>query len=84
MGRKRAFPKRQPYNEPAVDPNYNGKGLQIQLIVVDEGAFTTPWSAAVTFRRSSEEWRERVCAENPHVYYTGKDTVVPRADKPDF
>jgi hypothetical protein len=81
---KEHFQNDNPYNGPAVDPNYKGKGLQIQLIVVDEGAFTMPWSAAVTFRRSSEEWRERVCAENPHVYYAGKDAAVPRADKPDF
>src|SRR6516225_2938632 len=57
-----------PYNGPAVDPDYKGKGLQIQLTVVDEGAFTMPWSAAVTFRRSSEEWRERVCPENIQWY----------------
>src|SRR6516225_4916762 len=71
-----------PYNGVAVDPNYKGKGLQMELIVVDEGAFTMPWSAAITFRRSSEEWRERVCAENTHEYYAGKDTPVPHADKP--
>jgi hypothetical protein len=83
-GAKEHFQQDNPYNGVAVDPNYKGKGLQMELIVVDEGAFTVPWSAAITFRRSSEEWRERVCAENTHEYYAGKDTAVPRADKPDF
>jgi hypothetical protein len=81
---KEHFQQDNPYNGVAVDPNYKGKGLQMELIVVDEGAFRMPWSAAITFRRSSEEWRERVCAENTHEYYAGKDTAVPHADKPDF
>jgi hypothetical protein len=34
--------------------------------------------------RPSREWFEYVCAENTHEYYTGKDSAVPRADKPDF
>src|SRR5262249_30285554 len=83
-GAKEHLQQDNPSNGPAVDPNYKGKGLQLQLAVVDEGAFTMPWSAVVTFRRSSEEWRERVCAENVQEYYAGKDTAVPRADKPDF
>jgi hypothetical protein len=83
-GAKEHLQQDTPASGPAVDPNYKGKGLQLQLVVVDEGAFTMPWSAAVTFRRSSEEWRERVCAENTREYYAGKDTAVPRADKPDF
>jgi hypothetical protein len=83
-GAKEHFQQDKPYNGVAVDPNYKGKGLQIELLVVDEGAFTMPWSAAITFRRSAEEWRERVCAENTHEYYAGKDTAIPHADKPDF
>jgi hypothetical protein len=44
-----------------------------------------PWSATKTNRRPLvTEWHEVVCAENPHEYYDGKDTEVPRADKPDF
>jgi hypothetical protein len=68
------------------DPNYKGKGLQLQSRVEDEGVFTTPWSATITYRRPplSTEWGESVCAENIHEYYAGKDTAVPRADKPDF
>jgi|SRR6266550_6104021 len=30
------------------------------------------------------EWQEVVCAEDPHEYYAGKDTEVPRTDNPDF
>jgi hypothetical protein len=28
-----------------IDPDYKGKGLQLQFTVEDEGVFTTPWSA---------------------------------------
>jgi hypothetical protein len=53
--------------------------------VEDEGVFTVPWSASITYRRPlATEWLEVVCAENTHEYYAGKDTPVPRADKPDF
>jgi hypothetical protein len=69
----------------AADPDYKGKGLQLQFTVEDQGAFTTPWSAMVTYRRPSvTQWEEIVCAENPHEYYAGKVTAVPTADKPDF
>ena len=67
------------------DPNYKGKGLQLHFTVEDEGVFTMPWSATKTYRRpQATEWQEVVCAENPHEYYAGKDTEVPRADKADF
>jgi hypothetical protein len=66
------------------DPNYKGKGLQLQFTVEDEGVFTMPWSATVTYLRALGEWPETVCAENRHEYYAGKDTAVPTADKPDF
>jgi len=69
----------------AADPDYKGKGLQLQFTVEDQGAFTTSWSAMVTYRRPSvTQWEEIVCAENPHEYYAGKVTAVPTADKPDF
>jgi hypothetical protein len=35
-----------------VDPDYKGKGLQLQFTVEDEGVFTLPWSATVTYRRA--------------------------------
>ena len=66
------------------DPNYRGKHLQLQFTVEDDGVFTTPWSATITYGRSTDDWPEMVCAENPHVYYAGKDAAVPTADKPDF
>ena len=66
------------------DPNYRGKHLQLQFTVEDEGVFTTPWSATITYGRPLGEWEEYVCAENLHEYYRGKDTTVPTADKPDF
>jgi hypothetical protein len=68
----------------AVAPGYKGKGLQLQFTVEDEGVFTMPWSAAITYWRSFEQWPEFVCAENRHEYYAGKDAAVPTADKPDF
>jgi hypothetical protein len=72
-----------PDNGPRPDPDYKGKGLQIQLTVEDAGAFTMPWSATVTFRRALDEWLELVCAENPQ-WHPGTYAEVPRADKPDF
>jgi hypothetical protein len=68
----------------AVDPNYKGKGLQLQFTVEDEGVFTMAWTAGITYRRALGEWPEYVCAENRHEYYSGRDTAVPTADKPDF
>jgi hypothetical protein len=64
-------------------PNYRGKYLQLQFTVDDEGAFTTPWTATMTYGRGRGGWTEAVCAENIQ-WYSGKDADVPRADKPDF
>jgi len=66
------------------DPKYKDRGLQLQFTVEDEGVFTMPWSATITRRRSSSEWPEFVCAENPHGYFPGKHAAVPAADRPDF
>jgi hypothetical protein len=67
-----------------VDYQYKGKGLQVQFTVEDPLMFTTPWSGSVTYLRAANDWEERVCAENIFEYYSGKDTGVPHADKPDF
>jgi hypothetical protein len=73
-----------------VDPNYRGKGLQLEFTVEDEGVFTMPWSATITYGRDENtDWDERVCAENvQHDYearfYSDKDAHLPTADKPDF
>jgi hypothetical protein len=80
---KEHFQQPNPDNGPRFDPNYKGKGLQIHLTVEDTGAFTMPWSATVTFRRALDEHLELVCAESL-VWFPGKESAVPRADKPDF
>jgi hypothetical protein len=73
-----------------VDPDYKGKGLQLEFTVEDDGVFTMPWTATITYRRAlRKEWDEHVCAENVehypgHRYYFETDAKVPTADKPDF
>jgi hypothetical protein len=67
-----------------IDRSYKGKHLQLQFTVEDEGVFTIPWSATITYRPDSNKWPEMVCAENPHWYYADKDALVPRAEKLDF
>jgi hypothetical protein len=73
-----------------IDPNYRGKGLQLEFTVEDPGVFTMPWSATMTYSRpDTTEWEERVCAENVQHEYDGqffseKDAHIPTADKPDF
>jgi hypothetical protein len=64
-------------------PNRNGKYLQLEFTVEDEGVFTTPWKATMTYTATPFDWVEAVCAENIQ-WYPGKDADVPRADKPDF
>ncbi len=69
----------------APDYSYRGKHLQLHFTVEDEGVFTMPWSATITYRRGLEAWREVVCAENlQELVFAGRDTAVPRAKKPDF
>jgi hypothetical protein len=67
-----------------VAPDYKGKALQLQFTVEDDGVFTMPWSATITYWRSFDEWPEFVCAESPRSTYVTNDSAVPRADKPDF
>jgi hypothetical protein len=67
-----------------IDRSYRGKHLQLYFTVEDNGVFTTPWSATITYGRGSNEWPEIVCAENIHEYYNNKESDVPRADMPDF
>jgi hypothetical protein len=62
-----------------------GKHLQLQFTVEDEGVFTMPWSATVTYRRGAEPWREVVCAENTReLAMAGRAAAVPTANQPDF
>jgi hypothetical protein len=66
------------------DPNYRGKVLQLHFTVEDDGVFTMPWTATITYRPALGPWTELICAENRREYYHGKDSAVPHADKPDF
>ena len=67
-----------------VDATYQGKGLQLEFTVEDDGVFTMPWKALMTYRRASGQWPESVCAENTREYYYNKNSEVPVAEKPDF
>jgi hypothetical protein len=74
-----------PYGRGKIDPDPTKKGLQVEFTVQDEGVFTTPWSARVTYRPVIKpwpaEWPEVVCAENPHF---SADQLIPTANRPDF
>ena len=63
---------------------HRGKFLQLHVTIEDEGVFTTPWTATLTYVPVPDPLPESVCAENPHEYYSNKDSDVPKADKPDF
>jgi hypothetical protein len=52
--------------------------------VEDDGVFTMPWSATITYWRSFDQWREFVCAESLRATYVIEDSAIPRADRPDF
>jgi hypothetical protein len=67
-----------------IDRNYRGKHLQLEFTVEDEGAFTMPWTATITYGRGSPNWDEQVCAENPTEQYSNKNYDVPTAARPDF
>ncbi len=63
---------------------HRGKFLQLHLTIEDEGVFTTPWTATVTYVPGPAQLLEGVCSENVREYYNNKDSDVPRAEKPDF
>jgi hypothetical protein len=67
-----------------IDRSYRGKHLQLQFTVEDEGVFTTPWTATITYGRGSDKWPETVCAENTYRFFNNKDAGVPTANQPDF
>jgi hypothetical protein len=67
------------------DPNYRGRHLQLQFSVDDEGVFTMPWTATITYSVPLGYWEEHVCAESRLGYFsTGKEAAVPTANQPDF
>jgi hypothetical protein len=54
----------------ARDPNYNGKGLEPELAVEDEGVFTMRCSASMIYWPPlvpMGQWPEITCAENPNA-----------------
>jgi hypothetical protein len=63
---------------------HRGKFLQLHLTIEDDGVFTTPWTATLTYVPVGGQVPEEVCAENIHQYYSKNDADVPHADKPDF
>jgi hypothetical protein len=63
---------------------HRGKFLQLHLTIEDEGVFTTPWTATITYVPGPPQVPEEVCAENVQQYYSNNEADVPRADKPDF
>ena len=65
------------------DANVKAKYLQLQFTVEDEGVFTTPWTASMTYVLDPDGFPEMVCAENMQ-WYSGKTAEVPRSAKPDF
>jgi hypothetical protein len=66
-----------------IDPNYRGKVLQLHFTVEDAGVFTRPWTATITYRPNIGPWTEVICAENLQ-WYSGMDSAVPQANKPEF
>jgi len=73
----------------ALDPNYKGKGVQLEFMVEDQQMFTMPWSATITYSRGARtEWEERICAENvQHDYnlnYFSDNAKLPQHDRPPF
>jgi hypothetical protein len=67
-----------------LDPGYRGKGLQLQFTIEDDGVFTTPWSATITYRRALGAIGESACAENLRGTYVGKDSAIPQAKQAGF
>jgi hypothetical protein len=56
------------------DPDYRGKYLQLLFTVEDQGVFTMPWSATITYGRPLGEWVEDVCAEGTeNTHYSPRE-----------
>jgi hypothetical protein len=64
--------------------SHRGKFLQLHLTIEDEGVFTTPWTATLTYVPGPASVAEGVCSENIQQYYTKDEADVPRAEKADF
>ena len=63
----------------------DGSVLEVVILVEDEGAFTSPWSAIRRFRRVDDRpLIETVCAENNETYFGFEVMPIPQDDTPDF
>jgi hypothetical protein len=83
-GLERDAKENQLVQRETMDRKARSKYLQAHITVEDEGVFTSPWSATVTYGRSLIDWQEIACAENRYEYYSNKESDVPKTDKPDF
>jgi hypothetical protein len=83
-GLERDFKENFQVQQDTIDPNYEGKHLQLEFTVEDPGVFTTPWKATMTYRPQITSWEESICAENPHKFGTEKEVAIPTAKTPDF
>jgi hypothetical protein len=62
----------------------DANNLDVMVQVDDPGAFTTPWSALVTYSKDDDPWLEVVCSENNIDAASGEIYAMPIAVKPDF
>jgi hypothetical protein len=61
----------------------DGETLRVDLMVEDQGAFTTPWRTYVTYGEPDEPWLEFICPEN-NRYPDGSLVPLPTDETPDF
>jgi len=52
--------------------------MQVHVTVEDEGVFTSPYTATLTYVPSANPLGEVVCAENPHEYYNNRTPTYRR------
>jgi hypothetical protein len=62
----------------------DANNLDVTVQVEDPGAFTTPWTALVNYRKDDEPWLEVICSENNIDASTGRPYAMPMAVKADF
>ena len=62
----------------------DGKALTADVTYEDPKAFTSKWSAVVTYRRGRALPEEQICAENTNDLFNGTRYPVPVAAKLDF
>jgi hypothetical protein len=60
-----------------------GETLRVDVLVEDQGAFTTPWRTYVNYGEPNEPWLEFICQEN-NRYPDGSLVPLPVDETPDF